>query len=165
MNLSNVLHGSSNGTRTNALLYVPQNLGLFPHHKYHARTNAVSTKSTPTEATEKTASVPRNSQICGSSATYRSTVPLFKSSNQMFYATQSVLRPLSRTQPTDQRTQLLLGRNYAVRGPLMQRVAEPLQLFKRNGNGHCDGVDVPPKHAQPGIPQRDLMWGQQNGIP
>ena len=33
----------------------------------------------------------------------------------------------------------------------MQRVADPLQLFKRNGNGHCDGVDVPPKHAQPGI--------------
>ena len=30
MNLSNVLHGSSNGTRTNALPYVPQNLGLFP---------------------------------------------------------------------------------------------------------------------------------------
>ena len=39
----------------------------------------------------------RNSQICGSSATYRSTVPLFKSSNQMFYASQSILRPLSRT--------------------------------------------------------------------
>ena len=46
---------------------------------------------------EKTSNVPRNSQICGSSATYRSTVPLFKSSNQMFYATQSILRPLSRT--------------------------------------------------------------------
>ena len=36
-------------------------------------------------------------QICGRSATYRSTVPLFKSSNQMFYATQSILRPLSPT--------------------------------------------------------------------
>ena len=30
LNLGNVLHGSSNGTRTNALPYVPQNLGLFP---------------------------------------------------------------------------------------------------------------------------------------
>ena len=30
LNLSNFLHGSSNGTRTNALPYVPQNLGLFP---------------------------------------------------------------------------------------------------------------------------------------
>ena len=40
------------------------------------------------------------SQICGSSATYGSTVPLFKSSNQMFYATQSILRPLSRTVST-----------------------------------------------------------------
>ena len=39
----------------------------------------------------------RNSQICGSSATYRSTVAFFKSSNQMFYATQSMLRPLLRT--------------------------------------------------------------------
>ena len=39
----------------------------------------------------------RNSQICGSSATYRSTVPLLISSNQMFYATQSILQPLSRT--------------------------------------------------------------------
>ena len=55
-------------------------------------------------------------------------------------------------QPTDQRAQLLLGRNYAVREPLMQRVAEPLHLLKRNGNGHCDGVDVPPKHAQNGYP-------------
>ena len=30
LNLSNVLHGSNKGTRTNALPYVPQNLGLFP---------------------------------------------------------------------------------------------------------------------------------------
>ena len=68
MNLRNFLHGSSNGIRTNVLPYVTQQLGLFS----------------------------RNSQICGSSATYRSTVPLFKSSNQMFYAPQSILRPLSR---------------------------------------------------------------------
>ena len=70
--------------------------GCSPHHKYHARTNSESTKSTPTYATEKTANVPRNSQVCGSSATYRS-VPSFKSSNRMFYATQSMQRPISRT--------------------------------------------------------------------
>ena len=47
LNLGNVLHGSSNGTRTNALPYAPQNLGLFPAPQI-PWTNAVSTKSTPT---------------------------------------------------------------------------------------------------------------------
>ena len=35
----------------------------------------------------------------------------------------------------------------------------------RNGNGHCDGIDVPPKHAQPSIPRRNLMSREQSGIP
>ena len=43
MNLRNFLHGSSNGSRTNVLPYVTQQLGLFSRTTNHARTNAVST--------------------------------------------------------------------------------------------------------------------------
>ena len=66
--------------------YVPQKLGLFSR-----TTNAMLGPMQYPQC------FPRNSQICGSSTTYTSTVPLFKSSSQMFYATQSILRPLSRT--------------------------------------------------------------------
>ena len=81
---------------------------VFPHHEYHVRTNAVSTRTRilflhTTNTMLALMQYPQGlgcfpiPRICGSSATYRSTVPLFESSNQMFYVTQSILRPLSRT--------------------------------------------------------------------
>ena len=82
----------------------------------------------PQRVTENTANVPRNSQICGSSATYRSTVPLFKSSNQMFYATQSILRPLSHV-PTS-RIELIVTPSIA------QDNIVRIVLFSRRGS-HC----------------------------
>ena len=77
---------TSNGIRTNVL---QQKLGLF--------SRTTNTMLGLMQYPQWLGSFSRNSQTCGSSATYRSTVPLFKSSNQMFYATQSILRPLSRT--------------------------------------------------------------------
>ena len=96
-NISNVLRGSSNGTRTSAIsLHTEQPHVVFPalqvlcsDYRSLYKEHSYITNSKDRE---------RSSHIYGRSATYRSTVvPLFKPHNQMFYRNSVDTRPLSRT--------------------------------------------------------------------